>query len=271
MDRFLEEALKEDIGRGDLFEKCCKKSQRVEAKIVAKSEGVLAGVLYVKRLCEMQNIDIELFLDDGEPLCSGETIAHIRGEYTTLLKTERLLLNIIQHASGIATNTHRVVSKIAGYNLKILDTRKTRPLLRSFEKYAARIGGATNHRFGLDDALMLKDTHLKHIENLSEFVKSARNSIPFTAKIEIECEDVMMVRSAFEAGADIVMCDNMDLESIKESVALRNREYKNILIEVSGNITEENIEHYAECGVDAISSGSLIHQAQWLDISMKML
>jgi len=151
-----------------------------------------------------------------------------------------------------------------------LDTRKTRPLLREFEKYAVVCGGGTNHRMGLDDCLMLKDTHLKVIKNLKDFIQKARRKIPFTAKIEVECETFLKAKEAMEAGADIIMCDNMDVGEIKKVVELRNSHFPLTMIEASGNIRKENLEKYIWAGVDAVSSGSLIHQAKWLDISMKM-
>jgi len=154
--------------------------------------------------------------------------------------------------------------------VKLLDTRKTRPLLRAFEKYAVRCGGGINHRMGLDDCLMLKDTHLKTIDNLKEFMQEVRQKIPFTSKVEIECEDLEMVKKAMDAGADIVMCDNMSHENIVEVVAFREKNYPHILLEASGNVTLDSIEAIARTGVDAISSGALIHQANWIDLSMKM-
>jgi nicotinate-nucleotide pyrophosphorylase (carboxylating) len=158
---------------------------------------------------------------------------------------------------------------IEGSGVVLLDTRKTRPQLRDFEKYASRVGGAINHRLGLDDCLMLKDTHLRTIDNLEEFVKKARKRISWVTKIEIECETFDQVKEAMHAGGDIIMCDNMTIEQIKEVVAFRNENYPHILLEASGNINLETIRSYASTGVDAISSGSIIHQATWLDFSMK--
>jgi nicotinate-nucleotide pyrophosphorylase (carboxylating) len=154
--------------------------------------------------------------------------------------------------------------------VRLLDTRKTRPLLRTFEKYAVRCGGGSNHRFGLDDALMLKDTHLALIGDLGALMQTARQTLPFTCKIEIECESLEGAKRAMEAGADIVMCDNMSLEQMTKVVAMRNAHFPHVLLEASGNITEKTIKDVAKTGVDAISSGSLIHQATWLDFSMKM-
>ena len=178
-------------------------------------------------------------------------------------------LNLLQHASGIATNASKYAKLLEHSKVVLLDTRKTRPQLRDFEKYASRIGGAINHRLGLDDCLMLKDTHLKTITNLKEFILKARKRISWVTKIEIECETLSQVQEAMNAGADIIMCDNMNPLQIKEVVDFRNQQFPHILLEASGNITEKTIESFLDSGIDAISSGSIIHQATWLDFSMK--
>jgi nicotinate-nucleotide pyrophosphorylase (carboxylating) len=177
---------------------------------------------------------------------------------------------MVLHASSIATLTAQYVEAIKDTGVKLLDTRKTRPLLREFEKYAVRCGGGLNHRMGLDDCLMLKDTHLKTIDDLDLFMQEVRQKIPFTSKVEIECESMEMVKRAMHAGADIVMCDNMSEEETREVVAYRNANYPHILLEASGNVTLDTIAQIAETGVDAISSGSIIHQANWIDLSMKV-
>ncbi|BCD67571.1 carboxylating nicotinate-nucleotide diphosphorylase [Nitratiruptor sp. YY09-18] len=265
---FAKEVLAEDLGRGDLFALVAKPMQAA-AKIVAKSHGVLAGVVYADAIAAVQKLDIVWQKSDGEEFSVGEEIARIYGDAVAMLQAERALLNTILHASSIATNAREFV-KAAGDRIKVLDTRKTRPLLRVFEKYAARVGGVVNHRMGLDDCLMLKDTHLATIEDLKAFIQEARKKIPFTAKIEIECETLEMAQKAMEAGADIVMCDNMDMQTIQEVVKLRNEKFSHVLLEASGNITNETIAKYAAIGVDAVSSGSIVHQATWPDLSMKM-
>ena len=194
----------------------------------------------------------------------------IFGDNKTLLSLERSILDILLHASSIATLTERYVKALEGSGVKLLDTRKTRPLLREFEKYAVRCGGGVNHRMGLDDCLMLKDTHLQTIDDLQGFMDEVRRTIPFTSKVEIECETLEMVQQAMSVGADIVMCDNMALEGIREVVVYRNEFYPHILLEASGNVTLETISALAQTGVDAISSGSIIHQANWIDLSMKV-
>lgn len=267
---FLEAALAEDIGRGDLFALMGIK-MRVQAEIIAKSEGIFSGELYARELCEMRGIEALFGIKDGEAFEPSKRLVALEGDYVNLLQIERTLLNLLQHSSGIATQTRRLVNLIpSGSNLKILDTRKTRPLLRAFEKYSVRNGGGINHRLGLDDCLMLKDTHLRHIDDLYAFIKEARKRIPWTSRIEVEVESVQRMIEACEAGADIVMCDNMSLHDIEECVKYRARFAPGVKLEVSGNITEENLLVYARLGVDAISSGSLIHQARWLDMSLKM-
>jgi nicotinate-nucleotide pyrophosphorylase (carboxylating) len=269
IEPFIREVLAEDIGRGDLYARVSAPVP-ASAKIIAKSDGVLAGEEYLRVLSHIEGFVITWHTHDGERFVRGDLLMELSGDSHTLLRIERTLLNILLHASSIATLTRAYVDLIAPYGTKLLDTRKTRPLLRNFEKYATRIGGATNHRMGLDDALMLKDTHLKTIPDLDAFMAEARKKIPFTAKIEIEAEDFEMVKKAMAAGADIVMCDNMAPEALAEIVSYKREHYPSILLEASGNISLETIERYAAAGVDAISTGSLIHQAAWIDISMKM-
>ncbi len=269
IEAFVRAVLDEDIGRGDLYAKVAS-SKEASGYIVAKSEGILAGLQYAKVLAYISAIEITWHCEDGAPFKKGERIASFSGASHTLLQIERTLLNLLHHASGIASATHAFASRIKPYGVMLLDTRKTRPLLREFEKYATRVGGGVNHRMGLDDALMLKDTHLKTIDNLALYIKEARKHIPFTATIEVECESVKQAKEAMQAGADIIMCDNMSCQSIEEVVAYRNSHYKGIKLEASGNITLDTIEDYAKTGVDAISSGSTIHQAVWPDFSMKI-
>ena len=267
--KFVQEALAEDVGRGDLYA-LVEPAVDASAKIIAKSDGIFAGVVYVDVLAESENIEMTWLKNDGESFVFGEILATLKADSHRLLRCERTILDILLHASSIATLTRKYVEIIEPYGVKLLDTRKTRPLLRLFEKYATRTGGAVNHRMGLDDSLMIKDTHLKTIKNLKEYIAKARKAIPFTAKIEVESESLEIAKMAFDADADIVMCDNMSPEQIAEVVALRDENYPHILLEASGNISLKTIESYAKSGVDAISSGALIHQANWIDLSMKM-
>jgi len=269
IDKFLKTAVAEDIGRGDLFSKIGE-AVPTTGQVIAKSAGVFAGKVYISRLAKLYNLEIFWKIEDGEHFDSGDTLFQISGNSHALMSLERVILNIILHASSIASLTNQYVQKISKYGVKLLDTRKTRPLLREFEKYASQVGGAINHRMGLDDALMLKDTHLKTIENLDAFLEEARKKIPWTTKIEIECEDVEVAKAIILKDVDIVMCDNMTPEQVAEVVKFRNEHSPKTLLEASGNITLENIEEFAKTGVDAISTGSPIHQANWIDISMKI-
>lgn len=269
VEEFVKEALREDIGRGDLYALVAKKSF-AKAQIVAKESGVFAGAPYIEAICALQDIELTLEVKDGDRIEQGAILARLYGSNLKLLESERTILNTLQHASGIATNTARFVEHLKGSGIKLLDTRKTRPLLRALEKYAIRVGGGHNHRMGLDDCLMIKDTHLKTIDDLKEFVKKAREVIPISAKIEIECEDIKSAKIALECGVDIVMCDNMDNQTIAKVCKLRSSLSPHTLVEVSGNITLENLSSYKNLPIDLISSGSLIHQAVWLDFSMEM-
>jgi len=269
IESFVKEALAEDVGRGDLYA-LVEPAVPSSAKIIAKSDGVVAGVEYINVLCKLENIQVRWLKNDGERFSKGEVLATFEADSHAMLRCERTILDMLLHASSIATLTRSYADIIEPYGVKLLDTRKTRPLLRRFEKYATRTGGAVNHRMGLDDSLMIKDTHLKTIENLSEYIQKARKVIPFTAKIEIEAETLWIAQEAMKAACDIVMCDNMTPEQVREVVEFRDANYPHILLEASGNISLETIESYAKTGVDAISSGSLIHQANWIDLSMKM-
>jgi len=264
---FLKEALREDIGRGDLARFIV--SGISDAYIKSKQDGVLAGVEYIKYIEEIADIKIIFFKKDGDEIKNGDIICELKGDSKDLLSVERTILDILQHASGIATNAKKFVNLTQG-KIKILDTRKTRPLLREFEKYASKTGGVTNHRLGLDDCLMLKDTHLALFESITKAIQVARDNIPFTTKIEVECETYEMAIEAMECGVEIIMCDNMSDDEIKKVVKYRNQHSPQTLIEASGNITLDTVEKYINLGIDAVSSGSIIHQATFLDFSMKM-
>jgi len=268
-ENFLKALVAEDVGRGDLFSRISTAKQ-IRAYIIAKSHGVFAGQEYVNTFAKMYDLEVEWKVKDGKSFTKGEKLLFISGNSKTILSLERSILDMVLHASSIATLTAQYVEAIKDTGVKLLDTRKTRPLLREFEKYAVRCGGGINHRMGLDDCLMLKDTHLQTIDDLDIFMKEVRQKIPFTSKVEIECESLEMVQRAMKAGADIVMCDNMSMDEIKKVVAYRNTYFPHILLEASGNVTLETIEKIATTGVDAISSGSIIHQANWIDLSMKV-
>ncbi len=266
---FIKAALAEDVGRGDLFARVSE-SKSITAYIVAKSDGVFAGAEYIDTMVRMYDIDILWHTQDGRSFAKGDKLLEISGDSKIILTLERTMLDMVLHASSIATLTAAYIKAIEGTGVKLLDTRKTRPLLRNFEKYAVRCGGGLNHRMGLDDCLMLKDTHLKTIDDLGTFMEEVRRKIPFTSKVEIECETMDMARKAMEAGAEIVMCDNMSIDDIKKVVKFRDERFPHVLIEASGNVTLETIAEIAATGVDAISSGSIIHQANWIDLSMRV-
>lgn len=266
--KFVKNAIEEDNGRGDLFFDIAPKG-RFTARVICKDAGILAGEKYARALAKTEKFDCSFLKKDGDEIFAGDIIAELEGKASILLSSERTFLNMLQHASGIATMANKYAKLIEGTGVVLLDTRKTRPQLRDFEKYASRVGGAINHRLGLDDCLMLKDTHLKTIIDLEDFVQKARKRISWVTKIEIECENFEQVKAAMKAGGDIIMCDNMDIPLIKKVVAYRNTNYPHVLLEASGNISLETISTYAKTGVDAISSGSITHQAVWLDFSMR--
>ena len=268
-ETFLKALVAEDLGRGDLFSRIST-SKPIRAYIIAKSDGVFAGREYVETFAKMYDLSLVWEVDDGSHFTKGEKLLFISGDSKIILSLERSILDMVLHASSIATLTAAYVAAINETGVKLLDTRKTRPLLRAFEKYAVRCGGGINHRMGLDDCLMLKDTHLQTIDDLDAFMKEVRQKIPFTSKVEIECESLEMAKRAMKAGADIVMCDNMSLDETKAVVAYRNANYPHILLEASGNVTLDTIQEIAQTGVDAISSGAVIHQANWIDLSMKV-
>lgn len=269
IEDFVKASLAQDVGRGDLYA-LVEPSVDTKADIIAKSDGILSGQKYVDVLADLEGFEVVWGKKDGDSFKKNDILAIVRGDSHTVLKIERTLLNMLLHASSISTLTKKYVDIIEPYGVKLLDTRKTRPLLRVFEKYATRCGGAVNHRMGLDDSLMIKDTHLKTIKDLKTYIEKARKQIPFTSKIEVEAETFGIAKEAFASGCDIVMCDNMTPDQIEEIVKYRDENFPHVLLEASGNISLETIESYAKSGVDAISSGSLIHQANWIDLSMKM-
>lgn len=268
-EKLIQNAYDEDIGRGDLFSLVSSGSIK-QASIKAKQDGVFAGEIALKEACDIAKIELILFKFDGDEIKSTDEIARLKADERVLLRWERTILNFIQHASGIATMTSRFIKQISGTNVRLLDTRKTRPGLRIYEKYAVRCGGGSNHRLGLDDALMLKDSHLSGVDDWALFFKEARKKMPFTTKIEVECDDFEQASKAMAAGADIIMCDNMGFDEIARIKDLRDKSYPAVLLEASGNISLDTAREYALSGVDAISTGSTIHQAVWLDFSMRL-
>jgi len=262
-------ALKEDITFGDISsDAVLPKAAMGSVELIAKQDGVIAGLPVFKRVFELidGSIDIKFMVADGDLVHSGEKLAVLRGDLHSLLSGERTALNYLQHMSGIATYTRSIADILEGSGIKLLDTRKTTPCNRIFEKYAVKIGGGNNHRFNLSDGVMLKDNHIAAAGGIRNAVAMAKKEVSFVRKIEVEVENLNMVREAVEAGADIIMLDNMDYETMKEALKIIDGKAET---ECSGNVTAENVAKLAALGVNYISSGALTHSAPILDISMK--
>lgn len=264
-------ALKEDISSEDVSTNAVMRgAQKGEAQLICKQDGVLAGLGVFQRVFELLDADIEVdfSFSDGDKVKNGELIGTITGDIRAILSGERTALNYLQRMSGIATYTNSIARLLEGSKVKLLDTRKTTPNNRIFEKYAVKTGGGYNHRYNLSDGVLLKDNHIGAAGGVKEAVRMAKEYAPFVRKIEIECETVEMVQEAVEAGADIIMLDNMSVEEMQKAIAFVNGRAE---IECSGNVTRENIERYISLGVDYISSGALTHSAPIMDISLKNL
>jgi nicotinate-nucleotide pyrophosphorylase (carboxylating) len=270
-DTVIEAALREDMPEGDITSESIIPAGAVsEAVILAKEDGIQAGLPVVRRVFELVDARVEFqeLTRDGDPFQKGKTLARLKGPTVSLLKGERTALNFLQRLSGVATATRRFVESVSGTKAKILDTRKTTPGLRLLEKYAVRMGGGTNHRLGLSDMVLIKDNHLRHVGSVTEAIHRARAKAPDGIKVEVEVTTVDEAREALAAGADIVMLDNMELGRMKEVVALYAGR---VPIEVSGNVTLERAREIAAIGVDFISVGALTHSARALDISLEFL
>jgi len=271
IDALIEAALKEDMPAGDITSENIVPSDSISrAFIVAKEEGVLAGIYVAERV--MKKIDRTVFFEihqkDGQKIKRGDKIAALKGPSVSLLKGERTALNFLQRMSGIATTTQKFVKALDGKKTKVLDTRKTTAGLRSLEKYAVRMGGGTNHRFSLSDMVMIKDNHIKIVGNISDAVLLARKKIKPGIKIEVETTSREEAEEALKCGADIVMLDNMSLDRMREVVKLLSGK---VLVEVSGNINLSRASKIADLGVDFISVGALTHSYKSLDISMEFI
>ena len=268
-DELILQALKEDIPFGDISaDAVLAEASRGYVDLIAKQSGVIAGLKVFSRVFELidEDIDIELMVTDGDIVRAGQMLAVLRGDLHSLLSGERTALNYLQHMSGIATYTRSLADILEGSGTKLLDTRKTTPCNRIFAQYAQGVGGGSNHRFSLSDGVMLKDNHIAAAGGIKNAVKMAKSAVPFVRKIEVETETLDMVREAVEAGADIIMLDNMDYDTVKEALQIIGGRAET---ECSGNTTAENIAQFADLGVNYISSGALTHSAPILDISMK--
>ena len=241
-----------------------------EVELICKQDGIVAGLGVFKRVFELLDpkTQVEFYRNDGDTIKNGEKIGVIKGDIRVLLSGERTALNFLQRMSGIATYTRSVTELLKGSKTKLLDTRKTTPNMRIFEKYAVKVGGGCNHRFNLSDGILLKDNHIGAAGGVANAVRMAKEYAPFVRKIEVEVENLEMLKEALEAGADIIMLDNMSVEQMKEAVKLTAGKAET---ECSGNVTKENIAKLTDIGVDYISSGALTHSAPILDLSLKNL
>lgn len=270
-DHLIMEALKEDISSEDVTtNSVMKAAAEGEVELICKQDGIIAGLEVFRRVFTLldEKMSVTFFCKDGDKVKKGERMGLLRGDIRVLLSGERVALNYLQRMSGIATYTHAVAKLLEGSKTKLLDTRKTTPNMRIFEKYAVRVGGGYNHRYNLSDGVLLKDNHIGAAGSVTKAVKMAKAYAPFVRKIEVETENLDMVREAVEAGADIIMLDNMSPEEMRQAIELIGGRAET---ECSGNVTKENIEGLSSLGVDYISSGALTHSAPILDISLKNL
>lgn len=270
-DELILSALREDITSEDITTNSVMREYLAgEVELICKEDGIIAGLEVFKRVFELLDKDTEVtfYCKDGDEVKNGEKLGIIRGDIRVLLSGERTALNYLQRMSGIATYTHSVAKLLEGTNTKLLDTRKTTPNMRIFEKYAVRVGGGHNHRYNLSDGILLKDNHIGAAGGVKEAIQMAKEYASFVRKIEIEVENLDMLKEALDAGADIIMLDNMSVEDMREAVRLAKGKAET---ECSGNVTKENIARLTDIGVDYISSGALTHSAPILDLSLKNL
>jgi nicotinate-nucleotide pyrophosphorylase (carboxylating) len=274
IEEIIDRALAEDLGRGDVTtEALISSNQQGTGFIVAKEKGILAGTEAAKQVFHRvgPELKVEILVEDGARVKPGTKVAKVSGSIASILKAERVALNFLQRLSGVASETNRYVEKVEGLPVRIMDTRKTTPGLRSLEKYAVRAGGGENHRVNLGDGILIKDNHLVALRSqgldIKEIIARARQNAPQRLKVEVEVSTVSEALEAVEAGADIVMLDNMNLEDMRKAVkSIHGR----ALIEASGGITLDNVRDVAETGVDFISIGALTHSARALDISLEL-
>ena len=270
-DNLIKMALQEDISSEDVTTNAVMRSRKQgEVQLICKQGGIIAGLGVFERVFKLldETTEVGFYAEDGDEVKNKQLLGVIRGDIRVLLSGERTALNYLQRMSGIATYTHQIAELLKGTKIKLLDTRKTTPNMRIFEKYAVKVGGGYNHRYNLSDGILLKDNHIGAAGSVKKAVEMAKEYAPFVRKIEIETENLDMVKEAVEAGADIIMLDNMTPEVMKEAVKIIDGRAET---ECSGNVTKENIEHLVEVGVDYISSGALTHSSPILDLSLKNL
>ena len=271
IDEYLKNALKEDITNEDVTTNSVMKTyKKGSAQLICKEDGVICGLCVFARVFELLDSEVifETTYQDGDVMKKGDLIGTVIGDIRVLLSGERTALNYLQRMSGIATYTSEYAKELEGYKTTLLDTRKTTPNMRPFEKYAVRVGGGANHRYNLSDGILLKDNHIGAAGSVTNAVKMAKEYAPFVRKIEVEVENLDMVAEAIDAGADIIMLDNMDNETMKKAVEMIGDKAQT---ECSGNVTKERLQEIAEIGVDFVSSGALTHSAPIIDLSLKNL
>ncbi len=271
IDPLLRQALQEDITSEDVSTNCVMSVPKMgQVDLICKEDGIICGLQIFERIFTLldESTKCEFYVSDGDTVKAGSKMATVTGDIRVLLSGERVALNYLQRMSGVATYTNKVASLLSGTNIKLLDTRKTTPNNRIFEKYSVRIGGGNNHRYNLTDGVMLKDNHIGAAGGVKEAITMAKAYAPFVRKIEAEVETLDMVRDAVEAGADIIMLDNMDHDTMKEAISIINGRAE---IEISGNMSKENIDKIRDLNVDYVSSGALTHSSPILDISLKNL
>ena len=270
-DDLIKSALKEDITSEDITTNAVMKEYTLgEVYLICKQDGIIAGLDVFARAFTIldDKTEIEFFCKDGDKVVNGQKLATVKGDVRVLLSAERTALNYLQRMSGIATYTNSIVQLLKGSKTKLLDTRKTTPNMRIFEKYAVKVGGGNNHRYNLSDGILLKDNHIGAAGGVAKAIKLAKEYAPFVRKVEVEVENLDMLKEALDAGADIIMLDNMSVEDMKKAVQMANGKAE---LECSGNVTAENVARLVEIGVDYISSGALTHSSPILDLSLKNL
>lgn len=270
-DKLIMMALQEDITREDVSTNAVMpKAQKGKVDLICKQDGIIAGLDVYARVFTLldDSTEVEFFCKDGDEVKAGQLMGIVTGDIRVLLSGERVALNYLQRMSGIATYTHEVAELLKGSKTTLLDTRKTTPNCRIFEKYAVRVGGGSNHRYNLSDGVLLKDNHIGAAGSITNAVRMAKEYAPFVRKIEVEVETLDQVKEAVEAGADIIMLDNMTTDQMRAAIDLIDGRAET---ECSGNVTKENIESLISLGVDYISSGALTHSSPIMDISMKNL
>ena len=271
VDEYILNALREDITSEDVTTNAVMREAKLgKAELICKQDGVICGLTVFERVFKLldESSRFETTLKDGDEVKKGQLMGTIYGDIRVLLSGERTALNYLQRMSGIATLTHEMVTELAGYKTKLLDTRKTTPNMRPFEKYAVKVGGGTNHRYNLSDGILIKDNHIGAAGSIAKAVEMAKDYAPFVRKVEVEVETLEQLAEAVEAGADIIMLDNMDNDTMRKAVEMVAGKAQT---ECSGNVTKARLKEIAEIGVDFVSCGALTHSAPIMDISLKNL